>query len=699
MQSFDGIISKSSFLKCLESYLRAHDLRVPPKILQAHFREIVAQGPLQDITKKCDSLGIRVELLPTDISAAPSPSATILPDMWVAADGQTHLLTEKDKTLWMDQGKLPSGQEITCLCSLKIDEEICCRELYVSSSGTLDWFWGSFRHHWWAYVQGGFAAALINIFSLIGTLYAMQIYDRVLPSRSTDTLIVLTTGVVIIYFFDLVMKLLRSYVLDHAGNAIDKDVSEKIFFHGLSIQMDKRPKNIGRFISELREHETVRDFMMSTAVFILSDIPFLILFILTIAIIGGKIVLIPIFIALVLIVVVSVNQWNLSRMTAGYTKELGKRSGVLIESIEGTETIKSLNAEYKTRKKWRDMTDALSRIEVKIKGINNLSSNLALSAQSYIYVAVLAFGAVMVQNNEMSPGALVACSLLSSRAVAPLTQLISISSRFHRVLISAKTIHAIMKLPVDRTASASYVAMKPDLTDLSLRGLSFTYGDVAQPSLVIDKLEIKAGERIAILGRTGSGKSTFLRVLSGLYIPNHGQILVDGLDLKHIDPISYRDRVGYLSQDVRLFDGTLKDNLVFGHEDATDSDIIEAVRIAGLDRLISENAKGLDMPIYAGGQNLSSGQRQSVGIARLILSQPRMFLMDEPTSSMDQQSEAEFIRNFSSHLSAKTTLMIVTHKPQILALVNRILVIDSGRIVMDGPRDAVLEKLAGSAKS
>lgn len=686
-------VEKKNLIAFLETLLVKKKLSVSFSVLVEKLAPFSNNLSLKEIQEACQDFGVLFRFFVSRDDLISTNEDICL----VKEGGLIRLINEKERALLQsDSQRNQSDQDAYGIVSLDILR--ANKELFIHETSQDHWFWSAFRQHWGAYVQGGIAAAFINIFSLIGTLYSMLVYDRVLPSKSTDTLVVLTTGVIIIYLFDLVMKLLRSYVLEFAANAIDKDMSEKVFFQGLSVSMESRPRHIEQFISELKEHETVREFMMSTAVFILSDAPFLFLFFAVIAWIGGKIVFVPIIIALILGVIIFFSQMSMRKYTAEFVKHSGKRSGFLIESVEGAETIKTLNAEYVLRKKWRVLTDQFSDCGVKIKRINNFASNLAVSAQSYIYVGVIGWGAVMVQSNELTPGALIACSLLSSRSIAPLSQLISILSRFNRVLVSVKTIDKIMNLPVDRQSSQEYIGFGDSIDRILLKDVEYTYPDAPKISLIIPQFELKAGERVAVLGKTGSGKSTFLKILSGLYRIEKGRILVNDIEISHIDPIKFRNKVGYLPQEIRLFEGTLRSNLTLGNENIDDAEIIRVATLTGLGPLISNGTKGFDMPIFSAGQNISSGQRQAVGICRSILAKPKFFLLDEPTSSIDQQTEIEFIKNFAEELKFDDSLVVVTHKPQILSLVSRIILIDDGKIVMDGSRDMVLAKLSATAK-
>ena len=370
------------------------------------------------------------------------------------------------------------------------------------------------------------------------------------------------------------------------------------------------------------------------------------------------------------------------------------RSGLLIESIEGAETLKTLNAEWRMRRRWRELTELVSNTGMRVKSISNFTTNFASTAQSLVYIAIVALGALMIRDGNLTAGALIACSILAGRAVAPVSQIIGLLTRVYQVKASAQTLDKIMHLPVDRPSDANFLMLDRCQGNLSFANVQFSYGESDVVALNIPKLEIASGERVALLGRTGSGKSTLLRLLSGLYMPTKGRLLMDGVDIHQIDPSIFRHSLGYMTQDVRLFSGTLKENLLLGAGDVSDDKLLEAAKVTGIDRYISHHPKGFDLPIYEGGGGLSGGQKQAVGLARLMLADPRVFLLDEPTAAMDQQTENEFIKHFSTWLGKDRSLVIATHKPSILSLVTRIIVLEQGQIVIDGPRDQVLQQLS-----
>ncbi len=570
-------------------------------------------------------------------------------------------------------------------------------EIFGIENTSGQWFWNAFVANWWAYLQGAIATGFASFLALATAIYSMQVYDRVVPSDSTSTLTVLTIGVAIVISLELMLRTLRAYVIDYAAKRVDLDVSEKVFNQGVGIRMEARPQHTGTFISQLREHESLRDFVTSAAIFTLADFPFLMIFLLVMWLIGGQLVLIPMIAIPVLVLVTAILQWPMTKLSQANIKESNARSGLLIEAMEGAETLKTLNAEWRMRRRWRELTDMVSATTMRIKSISNFSNHFASAVQSIVYVAIVAYGALMIRNGDLTAGSLIACSILAGRAVAPVSQLIGLLTRLHQVRASAQTLDKIMAMPVDNPADANFLLLDRCKGHLNLSNVQFSYGESDVVALDIRTLEIQPGERVALLGRTGSGKSTLLRLLSGLYMPTKGRVLMDGVDIHQIDPSRFRQTVGYMTQDVRLFSGTLKENLLLGAGDVSDDKLLDVAKVTGIDRYVSTHPRGFDLQIFEGGGGLSGGQKQAVGLARLMLSDPNVFLLDEPTAAMDQQTEREFIQSFSTWLPTDRSLIIATHKPPILALVSRIIVLDQGRIVMDGPRDKVLQQLSEPA--
>ncbi|MEY3747255.1 MAG: hypothetical protein RL194_714 [Pseudomonadota bacterium] len=693
-------LDRDQFINALASWMRWRGHSIPHNMLSQRFPFPPGAIARPALKKAANEIGIHLTFKKKQ-KTTPAPES--FPLIAVMEDGSVCAIRQMDV-----QGRLIASQvggeaaiipadKIAGWISVGISAKKLHREILGVVENGAGWFWNAFIANWWAYLQGAIAAGFASMLGLAAAIYTMQVYDRVIPSDATNTLMVLTIGVAIVYALELVLRTFRAYVLDYAGKRVDLDVSEKVFDQGVGIRMEARPQHTGTFIAQLREHESLRDFVMSAAIFTLADFPFLLVFLAVMWIIGGNLVLIPVIVIPLLIIVSALLQWPVMRLSRESIRESNARSGLLIESMEGAETLKTLNAEWRMRRRWRELTELVSASGIKLKSISNFTNHFASTVQSLMYVAIIATGALMVRDGDITVGALIACSILAGRAVAPVSQLIGLLTRIYQVKASAQTLDNIMAMPVDRPSHANFLALERCQGTLAMANVQFNYGESDVVALNIPALEIAAGERIALLGRTGSGKSTMLRLLSGLYQPTKGRVLMNGVDIHQIDPSRFRHAVGYMTQDVRLFSGTLKENLLLGAGDVSDDRLLEVARVTGIDRYVGYHPKGFDLPIYEGGSGLSGGQKQAVGLARLMLADPDVFLLDEPTAAMDQQTEREFIKSFGEWLGDGRTLVIATHKPSILTLVNRIIVLEQGKVLMDGPREKILQQLAAPA--
>lgn len=690
-------LNRDSFVTALATWMRWRGHTVPHNMLALRFSMLDADAEYSGLVRAAESVGIHLR---TKKFKKLLPDVTHFPLIAIVNGSEVRPIRQVDM-----QGRALSGQvggeasvvqteSITEWLEVSLSVKKLHHEIFGVENSAGQWFWNAFAANWWAYLQGAIATGFASFLALASAIYSMQVYDRVVPSDSTSTLTVLTVGVGIVICLELVLKTFRAYVIDYAGKKVDLQVSEKVFNQGVGIRMEARPQHTGTFISQLREHESLRDFVTSAAIFTLADFPFLMIFLLAMWLIGGKLVLIPLVAIPMLVIVTAILQWPMMKLSQANIKESNARSGLLIEAMEGAETLKTLNAEWRMRRRWRELTDMVSATSMRIKSISNFSNHLAATVQSLVYVAIVAYGALMIRDGDLTAGALIACSILAGRAVAPVSQLIGLLTRLHQVKASAQTLDKIMAMPVDNPSDANFLMLERCKGHLNLSNVKFSYGDSDVVALDIPNLEIQSGERVALLGRTGSGKSTLLRLLSGLYMPTKGRVLMDGVDVHQIDPSRFRQTVSYMTQDVRLFSGTLKENLLLGAGDVTDDKLIEVAKVTGVHRYVTQHPKGFDLQIFEGGGGLSGGQKQAVGLARLMLSDPSVFLLDEPTAAMDQQTEREFIQAFSNWLTNDKSLVIATHKPPILAMVSRIIVLDQGKVVMDGPREKILQQLS-----
>lgn len=554
------------------------------------------------------------------------------------------------------------------------------------------WFRFAIRKRWSVFLECAVATITLNLVALATSFYSMQVYDRVVPTGGYSTLWVLTIGVAIAMFVELVMRQVRGRMLDRACKAIDEELSGVFFGHALAIRMDRRPRTVGTFAAQIRHFEMVRNFMTSTTLYVFADAPFALLFVGVIGFIAGPVALVPLaFIPLAVLVGVMFKR-RLARLTEVHMEESNRKNGLLIEAVDGIESIKAAGADWKMLDRWQQLTRTLARDEMAIRDLTSLSSNLTQTLQQLCYVALVAAGAFAIGAGHLTVGGLIACTIISGRALSPIGQVVGLFVQWQQASTALRGLDAIMALPADAAIGERRTVPDACHGRLAVDGAAFSYGP-DQVSLQVGALQFAPGDRVAVLGAVGSGKSTLIKLLSGLYRPSSGRVLLDGMDMAHLAPDFVREHVGYLPQDVRLFQGTLRENLALGLPSPSDDQILAAARQTGLDRVIGSHPKGLGIEISEGGRGLSGGQRQLVGLTRLVLAQPRVMLLDEPTASMDPQMEELIAAQVFGARPADTTLVVVTHKFSMLRHFNRVVVVDRGRVVADGPRDDVLRRL------
>lgn len=566
------------------------------------------------------------------------------------------------------------------------------RDEDVRSERPSSWFWGTILLFWPTYLEVCLAALIINLLALTGSLFAMNVYDRVVPNSAFETLWVLAIGTAVVFVFDLVLRTLRSYFLDVAGRRADVLLASRIFEHVLGVKMMARPASAGAFANHLREFETLRDFFTSSTLAAVIDLPFALIFMLVIWALGGKLAFVPLVAFPAVAVVGLIIQIPLNRAVTRTFREGSQKHGLLVEAIGGLETIKSLGGEGRTLRRWEGLVGTTARAGVTVRTLSMLAINFSLLAQNLVSITMIVVGVYMIAGGELTVGGLIACTILGSRAMLPLSQIAALFTRFEQSRASLNALNAVMKMPVERPDGASFVH-RPDLKgDIELRNVTFAYPNQKIGSLNGATLRIRAGERVGIIGRVGSGKSTIARLLIGLYEPQAGAVLIDGTDVRQLDPANLRRRVGCVLQDVYLFFGTVRDNILQGAPHADDAALLRAARLAGVDDFVARHPSGYDLQVGERGEALSGGQRQAIGLARAFVGDPPILLLDEPTSAMDHTSESRFKNRLVEVLAGKT-LILITHRTSMLSLVDRLLVIDGGRVVADGPRDAVLAAL------
>ena len=552
------------------------------------------------------------------------------------------------------------------------------------------------------YYSAAVAAVLINVLTLATTFFTMNVYDRVVPNRAYATLWSLAVGVILAILFEFVTRHIRAHLVDVAGKKADLVLGAMLFRKLLATRMEHRPQSAGSHASQLREFESVRDFVTSATVSSLSDLPFCLMFVGVIALIGGPLALVPLLSLPVVVVLSICIQWPLARCMRENQREGALKQGLLIEAIEGIESLKATRGEGVMQRKWDDFSALAANSSMRSRALSSLAVNTVTLIQQVQTVIIVVWGVYLIHAGQLTQGALIGTVLLSARAISPLASVVGLALRFQQAKVALASLNRLVALPADRLPERRYLA-KPEFTGhITLKNVKFAYPappmQVLPPALADVSFDVRPGERIAVLGNIGCGKSTLLRVMANLYTPGSGQILMDGIDVQQIDPADVRAAVGLLGQDSRLFYGTLRENVIIGKPSATTEAFLQVARLTGLDAIAARHPRGFDMPIGEAGQALSGGQRQLVALARCLLLRPRILLMDEPTSSMDLQTERYFLERMAAATKGQT-VVVATHRLSVLDLVDRILVMNDGQVVMDGPKEAVLARLrAGSAK-
>ncbi len=554
------------------------------------------------------------------------------------------------------------------------------------------WFWAAILDNWRLYRDAIVAAVLINLFALALPLFNLNVYDRVVPNNAIDTLWVLAFGIGLVIVFNYTLTTLRAYVVDTASKRVDVRLSAQIMERVLDLRMESRPASVGSFASNLRAFESVRDFIASASLTTLVDLPFVLLFLLVMWWIS-PLMLIPPIVAIIAALTVSfIAQARMESLTLKTFQAASQRNALLVESLTNLEAIKTLNAQGSVQRLWESSTEYIAHIGTQLKLASAFTVGFVAAMQQLVSVAVIIVGVYEIQQQQMSMGGIIAASMIAGRCLAPLGQVAGLMMQFHHARISLEAIDGYMKMPVEHQADQDYVT-RPQLRGaIELRGVSFSYPGSTQAALQDINLRIAAGEKVGIIGRIGSGKSTLEKLMLGLYQPTQGAILVDDIDARQIDPADLRRAIGHVPQDALLFYGSLKQNLIMGAPWASDEDMLHAARIAGVDEFAARHPQGYDMAIGERGESLSGGQRQSIAVARALINDPPVVLLDEPSSNLDNQSEAQLRQRLRQACTHKT-VVLVTHRTAMLDLVERLIVVDSGRIVADGPKERVIDAL------
>jgi ATP-binding cassette subfamily C protein LapB len=560
--------------------------------------------------------------------------------------------------------------------------------------GAEHWFWSVLRRHRKDYLTIILAASLINLLGLAGPLFIMNVYDRVLPNKAFPTLWVLAIGLLLALAFDFILKWARAKLIDDTARHIDIRLSSALFEKVLNMSLTVRPGSTGAFVSHISQYEFLREFITSNTVALFTDLAFIAIYFLVIWQLSGWLVIFPAIAVIVVLVVGFVLQYLMGRKLSVAQGQSAMRQGLLVETISSIETIKSLRAEGHLLRRWDDNAHATSGNAEEIKFLSATGVNIATLMQQLTTVGIVIGGAYSFATGDMSTGAIIATVILSSRAIAPLSQIAMTLTRARQAWLSYKLLDNIMNLPDERVSTRSFVNRRVTGGAYQFNQVKFHYPQSDRNVLSGLTIKIGAGEKVGLIGRIGSGKTTVARLMSGLFLATEGEILLDGVDIRQYHPQEVRKAVGLVVQEADLFEGSVKENILLGDPNASDEELIAAARLAGVDAFVSQHPMGFDMPTGERGAALSGGQRQAIALARVLIRKPKILILDEPTSSMDVPSERELIKHLKKAITKEQTVLVSTHRHGMLELVDRLMVLERGRIVADGPRDAILKAMS-----
>jgi len=561
------------------------------------------------------------------------------------------------------------------------------------------WLWGTLKRFVPYYRASLLAALLSNTLMLVTGTVTSVIYDKVIPHQAFVTLWALAIAGGLALAFDLAARQLRTYLIDLAGKKADLLVGTTLFRQSLAVRMEHRPESAGAYAHIVGQIEMVREFFSSATLSAVSDLPFILIYIAMVFVMGGPLGWVVVVAVPVIMLGIWAVQGVLRRTMTATMQQQADLHGLLVEVVEGIEDVKATGSQGRFLHRYEQSTAASVHTQIRSRSITSLTMNLSMMSQQLVTMVMLVWGVYLIDAKTITGGALMGGVMFAMRALAPLTSIVMLSTRYQGARAAMRSLDQVMAQPTDRSAGHNYLPLREMSGRIGLQDVSFCYpapaGQQAPTVLKGVTLAFEPGERVAILGRIGSGKSTILRLIGGLYLPSEGTVEVDGIDLRQIDPNDFRVRVGYVPQDSRLFNGTLRDNVLLGRASADATRLAAVAKLTGLSRVVEGHPRGWDMPVGESGGLLSGGQRQLVALTRSLITAPKVLLMDEPTSSMDAQSELAFLRQLKD-AAADCTLVMVTHRPAVLELVNRIVVIDAGKVVMDGPKAAVLAALSGA---
>lgn len=554
------------------------------------------------------------------------------------------------------------------------------------------WFWSTIWESKNIYRDVLIASILINIFAIAAPMFTRLVYDKVVPNLAFETLWVLASGIFVVFLFDLLLKLMRSYFIDVAGKKSDILISSKLFSKVLGIRMEAKPASVGAFAKNLQEFESIREFFTSATIGSLIDLPFALMFLALIWLMAGNLVFVPVAGVVVLIIYALLIQGPLRRTIEEGSRLASQKYANLIESLAGLETVKLFSAQSQFQFRWEEAVAHMANWNIKSRRITDSIQNTAGFVQQSTNVGMIIFGVYLIAEGELTMGGLIAATMLSGRAIGPLVQLSLLSTRYNQAKSSMTLIEQVMSMPDEQEEGKRYIHRPIIQGHIALDKVTFHYPDSPVASIRDLTLNISPGEKVAIIGRIGSGKTTLERLIMGLYKPTEGHVRIDDTDMEQLHHVDVRRNIGCVPQDSNLFYGSVRDNITLGRPLVDDRDVMDAANRAGVTAFTQQDPAGLERQVGEGGALLSGGQRQSIAIARAFLGRPPVLLLDEPTSAMDNRSEMH-IKHQLSQLQPSETLILITHKTSMLDIVDRVIVMEKGSIIADGPKAQVLSDL------
>jgi len=653
--------------------------------------------------------GLEVEAVKRSLAEIP---ALVLPAVLVMRDGSTRVLLERAadprhaKVVDPSDGpaaapRLFGPDAADYLGYAFLVRPLAAADPRVVAAGDLPrehWFWSVVRRFWSNYGHVALAAFIINTLALASPLFVMNVYDRVVPNGAISSLAALAIGLTIAILFDFVLRTVRSRIIDMTGKKIDVVLAANIFEHVQGVKMAQRPASVGILANQLRDFDSVREFFTSGTVVAATDLLFALIFIAVLFMIAGPLAWIPLSILPVMILIGLLIQRPLNRATRRLQAESAARHGVLVEALAGMETVRAIGAEPRMQTAFERSIAATARSSEDVHFWASMALTAASSAQQINYLLMVVVGVFLVIDGTITVGALVAASMLAGRVLSPISSIATVITRATQTVVSLKAIDRLMSLERERPANRTFVARRIEQGAIAFDNVTFKYPRGAENALEKVSFKIASGERVGIIGRVGSGKTTVGRLMVGFYEPDEGRVLVDGIDLRQYDPADLRAGIGFVLQDTDLFYGKLRDNITFGRPASTDEEVVAAARLSGVEAFIAGHPLGYEMPIAEGGSSLSGGQKQAIGLARVLIRKPKVVFLDEPTAHFDVRSEADFLERLKALAQQNLTVIISTHRLSLLSFVERLLLFEKGKLVADGPRDKVLALLQGGPR-